>query len=81
MASFFDEDNKVAGRRPKLILFGAVALSIAFVLFIVLSRWNYKTYQIKYGDDDENILAYEYYAFNGDVLKVASDTASYIDDN
>ena len=81
MASFFDEDNKVAGRRPKLILFGAVALTIAFVLFIVLSRWNYKTYQIKYGDNDENILAYDYYAFNGDVLKVASDTASYIDDS
>ncbi len=81
MASFFDDDKKAAGMKPKLILFGAVALSIAFVFFIVLSRWNYKTYQVKYTDNEENILAYEYYAFNGDVLKVASDTASYIDDN
>ena len=81
MASYFDDDNRTAGKRPKLILFGAVALTIAFVFFIVLSRWNYKTYQIKYTDNDENILAYDYYAFNGDVLKVASDTASYIDDS
>ena len=72
--------NKIFKKKPKLLFVGALVLCVAFAFIILLSRWKYTSYQVKYLDDNEHVLAYDYYAYNGEVLKAASDTASYINE-
>lgn len=72
------DDNEKKRRRPKLLIFGALVLCIALIIIIVLSRWKFNSYQIRYVDRNEYVLAYDYYCFDEFVLKAASDSAACV---
>lgn len=59
-------------------MIGALVLCIALVVIIILSRWKFNSYQVRFSDSNEYVLAYDYYSFNGRVLKTASDSASCV---
>ncbi len=66
--------------RPKLLLFGALAVCTVLVILILFSGWKYKSFRVRFTDANEYVLAYKYYSFRDNVLKVASDSAVYINE-
>ena len=70
-----------SGRR-KLIFLIAGALVVCAILIIVhvVTTWKYESYTVKYTDSNENVNAYAYYPFGGNILKTASDLTSCVND-
>ena len=80
--SFGSGNNKTVKKhfrlKPKFLVTGALAVCIIILAFLFLTRWTYKDYSTRFTDSSEYVLAYDYYSFNRNVLKAASDSASYV---
>lgn len=77
-----DEDNYIETKRrkPKPLFTGALAVCAILIVVLIINGITHGDYSVRFSDTNEYVLAYNYYHYDGEILKVASDSAAYINE-